>query len=122
MPYLCSESDYEVELVIVIGKEGKNISREKAFEHIIGVGNYLAGAFLLPGPTDNVATSPVYTMQRCIGTQTHVSHWPVATPVAVSPLTCPPPCDVVYKRFATPQWGMGKSFDGRSYLCPFPAR
>lgn len=32
-----SESDYEVELVIVIGKEGKNISKDKAFEHIVGV-------------------------------------------------------------------------------------
>jgi 2-keto-4-pentenoate hydratase/2-oxohepta-3-ene-1,7-dioic acid hydratase in catechol pathway len=31
-----NEVDYEVELVIVIGKGGKNIAPERAFEHIVG--------------------------------------------------------------------------------------
>lgn len=33
---LVSKLDYEVELAIIIGKEGKDISREKAEEHIFG--------------------------------------------------------------------------------------
>ncbi len=33
---LVSQLDYEIELAIVIGKEGKNISRENAEEHIFG--------------------------------------------------------------------------------------
>eukprot|EP01132_Coremiostelium_polycephalum_P002267 gene2267-2790_t len=40
-PDLSDEVDYEVELVVVIGKEGKNIKREEALDYVIGytVGN-----------------------------------------------------------------------------------
>jgi len=38
VPYPCptQELDYEIELAIVIGKKGKDISKEKAFEYIAG--------------------------------------------------------------------------------------
>jgi len=36
IPAIVKEPDYEVELVIVIGKGGKNIPKEKAFEHVVG--------------------------------------------------------------------------------------
>jgi len=35
-PNVTNEFDYEVELVIVVGKEGKNISRENAISHVAG--------------------------------------------------------------------------------------
>ena len=35
-PALSDQLDYEAELVVVIGKSGKNISREQAFEHVFG--------------------------------------------------------------------------------------
>lgn len=41
LPQVSQEVDYEAELVVVIGKAGKNISQDKAFEHVAGytVGN-----------------------------------------------------------------------------------
>ena len=41
LPKVSNEVDYEAELVVVIGKAGKNISREQAFSHVAGyvVGN-----------------------------------------------------------------------------------
>jgi len=57
------QSDYEVELVIVIGKEGKNIPLEMAFEHVVG-----------------------YTICNDVSARKRM--------------------------FATPQWGMGKCYDG----------
>lgn len=43
-PQETSQLDYEVELVVVIGKTGTRIPRAKAFEHIAGytVGNFLS--------------------------------------------------------------------------------
>ncbi|MBI5967617.1 MAG: fumarylacetoacetate hydrolase family protein [Deltaproteobacteria bacterium] len=35
-PHYTKELDYEIELAIVIGKKGKDIPKEKAFEHIAG--------------------------------------------------------------------------------------
>jgi len=35
-PKICSQLDYEVELAVVIGKKGKNISQAEAFSHIAG--------------------------------------------------------------------------------------
>ncbi|WP_053362754.1 fumarylacetoacetate hydrolase family protein [Bacillus sp. FJAT-27251] len=39
LPSNSKENDYEAELVIVIGKETKNVSREKALEHVFGYCN-----------------------------------------------------------------------------------
>ena len=36
IPALSKQLDYEAELVVVIGKSGKNISRQQAFEHVFG--------------------------------------------------------------------------------------
>ena len=35
-PALSTQLDYEAELVVVIGKSGKNITRQQAFEHVFG--------------------------------------------------------------------------------------
>lgn len=40
LPRVAHEVDYEAELVVVIGKRGKNISKENAFSHVAG---YTAG-------------------------------------------------------------------------------
>jgi 2-keto-4-pentenoate hydratase/2-oxohepta-3-ene-1,7-dioic acid hydratase in catechol pathway len=40
LPSVSQEVDYEAELVVVIGRPGRNIAREKAFEH---VGGYMVG-------------------------------------------------------------------------------
>ncbi len=37
-PKISHELHHEVELVVMIGKEGKNIPRERAFEHVAGYG------------------------------------------------------------------------------------
>ena len=41
MPQICKSVDYENELCVVIGKDGKDISEDKALEHVLGytVGN-----------------------------------------------------------------------------------
>ena len=36
LPALSEQLDYEAELVVVIGKPGKNIQRQQAFEHVFG--------------------------------------------------------------------------------------
>ena len=36
LPKISQQVDFEAELVVVIGKQGKNISREFAFEHVFG--------------------------------------------------------------------------------------
>ena len=36
LPKVAHEVDYEAELVVVIGKQGKNISKENAFSHVAG--------------------------------------------------------------------------------------
>ena len=36
LPSLSEQLDYEAELVVVIGKSGKNITRQTAFEHVFG--------------------------------------------------------------------------------------
>ena len=40
LPSVSQEVDYEAELVVVIGRGGRHIPRERAFEH---VGGYAAG-------------------------------------------------------------------------------
>lgn len=39
LPAVCHEVDYEAELVVVIGKSGKHIPRDKAFSHVAGYMN-----------------------------------------------------------------------------------
>lgn len=39
LPAVCQQVDYEAELVVVVGKAGKNIPREQAFEHVAGYMN-----------------------------------------------------------------------------------
>ena len=36
IPSLSKEAHYEVEMVVLIGKEGKNISKDAAFDHVAG--------------------------------------------------------------------------------------
>ena len=38
LPEISQEVHHEVELVFLIGKDGKNIPKEKAYEHILGLG------------------------------------------------------------------------------------
>lgn len=38
LPSISSDVHHEVELTVLIGKDGKNIPREKAFEHVAGYG------------------------------------------------------------------------------------
>jgi 2-keto-4-pentenoate hydratase/2-oxohepta-3-ene-1,7-dioic acid hydratase in catechol pathway len=48
LPKLAEKFDYEAELVIVIGKEGSNISKENALDYVFGytVGNDLSARYL----------------------------------------------------------------------------
>src|SRR5690606_16031356 len=39
LPKLSSEVDYEAELVIVIGKQAKNVAKEDALSHVLGYCN-----------------------------------------------------------------------------------
>jgi 2-keto-4-pentenoate hydratase/2-oxohepta-3-ene-1,7-dioic acid hydratase in catechol pathway len=82
------QSDYEVELVIVIGKECRDITPEQAADYIIGVSRLSVSGTMF----SLTICSPQYTICNDVSARK--------------------------KMFATSQWGMGKTFDGWLPLGP----
>ena len=55
--------DWEVELVVVIGKEGKNISKENALEHVAGL---CVGQDISDRPTQFATTPAMFNLGKSI--------------------------------------------------------